>query len=148
MDIVVSISGYAGEPVSLLAFSDPGNGVLAIAKKTRDFQEAGLEGFAFVTNTRAETYDCLFTEEHMADAIRAFLVGEGSELITLGDHASRYRPRIETDGVNESGQKYRLPADLTNGEVAVLALTHFHSRQRAITTAGAAMDEFFDLVMI
>ncbi|MFJ3487137.1 hypothetical protein ACIPL1_27515 [Pseudomonas sp. NPDC090202] len=148
MKIMASISGYAGEPVTLLAFLDPANGILAIAKKAPTFRDKADEGYAFITNRRTESYDCLFTEEHMADAIRAYLMGEGSETIKVGDSAARYKPRIETDGVTDTGQKYRLHPGLSNGEVAVLALAHFQQRQGAISNASDAMDEMYDLFMI
>jgi len=148
MKIMASVSGFSGEKVTLLAFLDPATGVLAIAKKTREFREVGDEGYAFVTNTRTEAYDCLFTEEHWEQAIRDFTVAEGNESLKLGDEAARFTPRIETDGVGEKGQKYRLHADLTNGEIAVLALVHFQKRQQAMSAVDSVMDEWCDLISI
>ena len=147
MKIMASISGYSGASVTLLAYLDPSNGVLGIAKKVT-FREKADPGYAFVTNTRTESYDCLFTEDHWALAIRDFQVAEGNETLKLSDSAAQYRPRIETDGVDEKGQKYRLHSDLTNGELAVLALVHFQQRQLAITTTDSAIDEWFELMMI
>ncbi|NWA11931.1 hypothetical protein [Pseudomonas gingeri] len=147
MDVMVSITGYGGERTTLLATIDPATGVLVIVKNIR-FREVADAGYAFVTNTRTESYDCLFTEEHWADAIREYQVAEGTETLKLSEATQRYKPRIETDGVGEGGQKYRLHAELINGEVAVLALAHFHQRQRAIATGADALDEWCDLVMI
>ncbi|MBV4524399.1 hypothetical protein KVG88_30455 [Pseudomonas sp. SWRI74] len=148
MKIMASVSGYSGDSVTLLALLDPATGVLAIAKKTRDFREVADEGYAFVTNTRTDAYDCLFTEDHWAQAIRDYQVAEGNETVKLGDEAARFSPRIETDGVDDRGQKYRLHADLTNGEVAVLALVHFQQRQLAISAVDSVMDEWFDLITV
>lgn len=147
MDIMVSITGYGGGPTSLVAFLDPATGVLAIGKGIK-YRELADEGYAFVTNTRADAYDCLFTEDLWADAIREFLVGEGSETVTLMDEAARYKPRIETDSVGEAGQKYRLPEDLTNGEVAVLALVYFQKRQQALNITSSAMDDMFEIIRV
>jgi hypothetical protein len=147
MDIMVSITGYGGEKTTLLAEISPASGVLVIVKKIR-FREVADDGYAFVTNTRTESYDCLFTEEHWADAIREYQVAVGTDTLTMSDLTQQYRPRIETDGVGEGGQKYRLHPDLVNGEVAVLALAHFHQRQRAIVTGSDTLDEWCDLVMI
>lgn len=147
MKVMASVSGYNGESVTLVGLIDPATGVLAIAKSVK-FREVGDEGFAFVTNIRAEAYDCLFTEEHWAQAIRDFKIAEGSQTLAIAEAASRWVPRLETDGVDEKGQKYRLPENLQNGEVAVLAMVHFQQRQKALTTADDAMDEWFDLVMI
>jgi hypothetical protein len=148
MKIMASVSGFSGDSVTLLAFLDPATGVLAIAKKTQEFREVGDEGYAFVTNTRTESYDCLFTEDHWAQAMRDFKVAEGSETVKLGAEATRFTPRIESDGVDDHGQKYRLHEDLTNGEVAVLALVHFQQRQLAMSAVDSVMDEWFDLIRI
>jgi hypothetical protein len=147
MQIMASVSGYTGGSVTLVGFIDPATGVLAIVKSVK-FREVADDGFAFVTNTKTEAYDCLFTEEHWAQAIRDYMIAEGSQTLAIADDATRWAPRLETDGVDEKGQKYRLPADLQNGEVAVLAMVHFQQRQKALTIADDAMDEWFDLVMI
>lgn len=147
MKIMVSISGYTGESVTLAGVIDPANGILAVVKSVK-FREVADEGFAFITNTKTEAYDCLFTEEHWAQAIRDYQVAMGNETMTINEAAHRFKPRLETDGVDERGQKYRLHAELQNGEVAVLAMVHFQQRQKALTIADDAMDEWFDLVMI
>lgn len=147
MKIMASVTGYAGEPITLVALIDPASGVLAVVKRV-EFREEAEPGFAFVTNFRCDAYDCLFQEEHWEDAIREFVQGEGNAMVTIDDGVSRWSPRIETDGVDEKGQKYRLREDLNNGEVAILGLVHFQQRQRGISRADQAMDEFFDLVMI
>lgn len=147
MKIIVSISGYAGESITLAAFLDHATGVLAVLQGLK-YREAREPGMAFVTNTKAPDYDCMFTEEHMAEAIRDFREGEGTGMIKLSDNTMRHKPRIESDGVSETGQKYRLHPDLTNGEVAVLALTHFMQRQRAVHTVDSALDAMLDLMSI
>lgn len=147
MKVMVSITGYAGEPISLAANIQDVTGVLAIGKKIT-FREAADKGYAFVTNTRSRSYDCLFNEEHWEEAIRAFYVAEANQTLAIGADATRFTPRIELDGVGEKGQKYRLHEDLTNGEVAVLALVYFQQRQAAITTGCNAMDGWTDLLMI
>lgn len=147
MKIMASVSGYTGESVTLVGLIDPATGVLAIAKGVT-FREVGDEGFAFVTNVRSDAYDCLFSEEQWAQAIRDYVIAEGSQTLAIADAAARFKPRLETDGVDEKGQKYRLPDDLHNGEIAVLAMVHFQQRQRALGVADDAMDEWFDLVMI
>lgn len=147
MDIVVSISGYTGLPVSLLAMLDHASGVLAIAKEIR-FREEREEGFAFVTNTRAPAYDCLFKEDQLAGAITVYKESEGSGVVALSESVAKFRPRVDSDGVNEHGQKWRLHPDMSNGEVAVLALVHFMEQQRRIQGALDAMDDLMDLVSI
>lgn len=145
---MASVSGYAGDSITLMAFADPETGVLSIVKSATEFKPEADEGFAFVTNLRAQSYDCLFKEEHLAQAIRDFVVGFGEETVALGNAAMRHTPRIETDGVDENGQKYRLHADMTNGEIAVLALVHFHMRQKAINDADSLADDLYQWITV
>lgn len=147
MKIMSSARGLSGDPVTLAAVLDPATGVLVVTKKV-EFREEPDEGFAFVTNFRCETYDSLFLEEHWNDAIKAFKQAESAEALVIMDEVNRWRPRIETDGVDERGQKYRLREDMENGEMAILALVHFHERQRSMMAVDDAVDEFFDLVRI
>jgi len=150
MQIMVSIGGYGAhgaEPVTLLALRDARTGVLAVHKKV-SFKEAPLPGFAFVTNLRLSNYDCFFREQDFSAAIRTFRECEGAGTIVLSDETARYRPRIETDGINESGQKYRLATDLGNGEVAILALAHFLERQRGVHSTESLIDRMAKMYAI
>lgn len=140
MKIIVSVAGYGGtgsKPITLGASRDDATGVMTIAKEVT-YREEPPPGYAFVTNMRLRNYDCLFTEEHLQSAILAYKEGEGLTTFILDDDVAKYRPRIETDGIDVHGQKYRLAADISNGEIAVLALAHFQSRQR---TVGALTDQ-------
>lgn len=150
MKIMVSVGGYGpagSEPVTLTAFKNNALGVLVVLDKV-EYREIADEGFAFVTNLRLRDYDCLFKEEHLADAITAYKEGEGMNTIILADDVARHRPRIETDGVDTQGQKYRLAADIGNAEVAVLALAHFMSRQRGIESLAPMGDAIARLYQI
>lgn len=150
MKIMVSIGGYGGagaEPVTLMAFHYSALATLIVQSKIA-YREEAAEGFAFVTNLRLKDYDCLFKEEHLADAITAFKEAEGMKTIVFEDEAARFRPRIETDGVDTHGQKYRLNHEITNAEIAVLALAHFMSRQRGIESLGRMTDDIARLYQI
>lgn len=150
LKIMVSIGGYGAagtEPVTLTAFKNNALGVLVILEKVT-YREAADEGFAFVTNMRLKNYDCLFKEEHLADAITAYKEGEGMLTIILADEVARYRPKIETDGVDTQGQKYRLGSEIDNAQIAVLALAHFMSRQRGIESLGRMSDDIARLYQI
>lgn len=150
MKIMVSIGGYGGagaEPMTLVAFKSNALGTMTVLQRVT-YREIADEGFAFVTNLRLKDYDCLFKEEHLADAITAYKEAEGMGTIMLADDVARWRPRIESDGVDTHGQKYRLAADIGNAEVAVLALAHFMSRQRGIESLGRMSDEIARLYQI
>jgi hypothetical protein len=150
MRIMVSIGGYGpagSDPVTLTAFKNNALGSLVILEKVT-YRDVPDEGFAFVTNMRLKNYDCLFKEEHLADAITAYKEGEGMLTIILADDAARYRPKIETDGVDTQGQKYRLGSEIDNAQIAVLALAHFMSRQRGIESLGRMSDDIARLYQI
>lgn len=150
MIICASIAGYNGQPTSLSAFFDHKTNILVIDKAVqyREERQEGEEDWAFVTNVRCPAYDSMFQEEHLADAVSAFKAMEGAGTVILGDDVAKYKPRVESDGVDDKGQKWRLHADMSNGEVAVLALVHFLERQRGVNNALDAMDEFMDLISI
>lgn len=150
MKIMVSVGGYGpagSEPVTLAAVKNNALGTLVVLSKVT-YRDVPDKGFAFVTNLRLKDYDCLFKEEHLADAITAYKEAEGMNTIILADDVARWRPRIESDGVDTQGQKYRLAADIGNAEVAILALAHFMSRQRGIETLGRMSDDIARLYQI
>ena len=150
MKIQVSIGGYGGagaEPVTLLAQKNDATGVLAIAKKV-EYRTVAGPGFAFVTNLKLENYDCLFKEEHLSGAIQAYKEAEGMGMIVLGTDVMKYTPRIAVDGIDTNGQKYRLHDNMSNGEMAILALAHFMSRQRAISAREGQADKPFSMYEI
>lgn len=153
LKIQATIGGYGGvgsEPITLAALRDPVTGVLAIAKKI-NMREKADAGYSFVTNMRLASYDCLFREEDITEAIRLYRESEANATLVLSDETARYRPRIEVDGMNESGQKFRLSNDMSNGEVAVLALVHFAERQRIInqtTDLTARISSLYQIISI
>lgn len=150
MKIQVSIAGYGGvgaEPVTLLAQRNEATSVLAIVKKVQ-YRTAPDVGFAFVTNLKLDNYDCLFQEEHLNGAIQAYKEAEGMGMIVLGPDVAKYAPRIAVDGIDMNGQKYRLHENMSNGEMAILALAHFMTRQKAITAREGQADKLFSMYEI
>lgn len=152
MEFVVSISGYGPPgtaPVSLECSYDGEVDVLFIAKQIV-FTDQRPKNFALITNLMAQTRDFLFTNEHLRDAIRDFFIRMGQELVVLDDGVSAFDPtnKIEMDGIDERGPKYRLAPDITNGHVAVLAAIAFAAGQDSITQALDVMDEIGQLYAI
>jgi hypothetical protein len=160
MKIVVTVGGYGGagsKSISLAAMRDDATGILSVAKEVKYRESAPEptpekpERWAFVTNMRLPNYDCLFTEEHLQAAILAYREGDGMGTFVIDDEVAKYRPRIEVDGIDTNGQKYRLASDITNGEMAVLALAHFQSRQRTVGALTSQMDrmtKMYDILSV
>ena len=150
MKFVVSISGYGqngAEPVTLRCFHDVETDFLVIDTKAPEFAESRPEGFALVTNLELQTRDFLFSNDHIRDAIRDYFARDGQGLIDIEDELNRYRPdsKIERDGIDERGPKFRLSPDIGNGEVAVLAAVAFITGQGSIIGAMDAMSDFTKL---
>lgn len=149
MKFVVSISGYGtdgAQPVTLVCFHDKETDFL-IVEKTMPFAETRPEGFALVTNLPLQTRDFLFTADHIRDAIRDYYARDGQGIIDIDPILQRYRPdgKIEREGIDERGPKFRLSQDIGNGEVAVLAAVAFVSGQEPIDGAITAMGDFTKL---
>lgn len=153
MKILASIGGYGpngSEAVTIAALRQP-DGILAIIKKTEVFHAERQPGMAFVTNMKLGAYDCLFQEEHLSTAIRSYKEMQGQGLLTFSADSVRFTPRVETDGIDEKGQKYRLDENIDNGQMAVLAIVHFVSRQQAITstaTLSERMAGLYDIMSV
>lgn len=150
MKIMASVGGYGGagaEPITLTAFKNNALGVLVIMGQI-PYTDTRVKDLAFVTNMRLPDYDCLFRDEDLNAAIIAFKEGEGLGTILFDDNAARWRPRIESDGVDSNGQKYRLGGEFTNGEMAVLALSYFMTRQRTVDATSRMTDDIARLYQI
>lgn len=152
MKFVVSISGYGtdgAKPVSLLCFHDTQTDFLIVDSES-EFAEVRPEGFALVTNLPLQTRDFLFTADHIRNSIRDYYSRDGQGIIDIDNALMRYRPdgKIERDGIDERGPKFRLSPDIGNGEVAVLAAVAFVAAQTAINAAMDATSEFTSLYSI
>lgn len=142
MKIMVTVAGYGGAgspPITLAATLDDATAVMTVLKEIK-YRDKPDKGYAFVTNLKLEAYDCLFTEEHLQGAILSYRESQGLGSFVMHDDMMRHRPRIETDGIDPKGQKYRLPGDINNGEIAVLALAYFQSRQRSVGAVSGQME--------
>lgn len=151
MNIQVTIAGFQGGPITLLAFHDPETGVLAVAKQTQRHNEKRVkEGFALVANLDLEDLDFRFSDDMMRDAIRDYFTMKAQGTITLESSVSRYQPdnKIEADQVDERGRKYRVSGDIDNGQVGILALVAFIQKQRPMQGAIDAMKDLADFYRI
>lgn len=149
LKILCTIGGYGqsnAEAVTIAAIRQP-DGILAIIKQV-ELRETRLEGMAFVTNLRLDAYDSMFKEEHLSDAIRSYKEMVGRDLLTFSPETVKHQPRIETDGIDERGQQYRLDQNIDNAQMAILAIVHFVDRQYAITSTANLSDRMAKLYEI
>jgi hypothetical protein len=135
--VQAQITGYTGPAVNLLAAVHAAKGLVVVSKELPLGER--VPGATFTTNdTRADSRDRLFVEDHFQDAIRLFYRAYAMRLLELMPPVAKHDPthRIEVDGMNEHGTKYRLANEISNGAVAVLAI--FDAAEISLNVAGAA----------
>jgi hypothetical protein len=139
----VNIAGFAGKPVSLFAAYDPGTDILLVAREV-EYEGGAREGFLKITNqARDDEHDAVFTEDETREAISAYFELDALKLLTLGDKVQRCNPanKIERDGMDERGTKYRIAPDINNSQVAVLVAAYYAGKQRGMRASQDFMDE-------
>ena len=116
---------------TVLGEIDVSTGVLLIdaaATVRPGHTEVRRKGCAVLTNNAgADDRDSLFTDADIRDAINDYFGFAGRGLLVLDDAVARLNPatKIEADGLDEHGRKYRIAQDMSNGQLAVIALCWF-----------------------
>lgn len=139
----INVAGYKGEPVSVFAAYDPSTDILLVARQD-PYQGGEREGFLKVTNqVRDAAHDALVTEDDTRAAITAYFELCAMKLIALGEKVQRCNPesKIERDGMDEHGMKYRVHPEITNAQVAVLFASLIAGKQRGLSVAQEFMEE-------
>ena len=140
----VNIVGFAGSPSTLFCAFDPNTDMLAIIKEHPEYEAGAREGFLKISSqSRDEHFDALYAEDNTRDAINAFFELDALKLISISAKAQRCNPlnKIERDGMDEGGMKYRIAPDITNAQVAVLAASFYAGSQRGAAASMDFMDE-------
>jgi hypothetical protein len=140
------VSGYQGAAVNLLGALDPKTGLFIVAKE-QGIDERTEGALTVSNNTRLEDRDRLFDEDKLQRAIHLFFSLRGQGLLELLPAVTKHDPgtRIESDGMNERGTKYRLAPEMSNGNVAVLALIEAADVALAADTTVSSADEIADM---
>lgn len=151
--IQTSITGYSGKACSLFSVYDPESQVLVVGVEA-EFRRDRREKTMVITNVPDIERDLLFSEAHFKDAISAFFNMQGgmaldgnSARLNFNDRAQRANPSnvIEKDGIDASGQKYRISENASNAHVAALATcwycaTRCNTVQNVLAMADALRD--------
>jgi hypothetical protein len=136
--IRVNMSGYKGAAVSLFAAFDPRTSVLNAAREHPAQELVDRPGFLRISNQVDDpNRDALFSEDELSDAIRAYHDMRAGGRLVMAPALQRHDPsnRIEADGVDERGTKYRISSDITAGQVAILAACWYARRQSGLESA-------------
>lgn len=141
--IRVNIAGFSGEPASLYGAFDHEDDLLLISD-TKDYDPGDAADMLKISNQERDTHrDDLVSDDDLQAAIRAFFEMDGLKLLVIGEKAARHNPsnKIERDGVDEGGVRYRISPDITCSQVAVMFACLAASRQRTVTGALSIMEE-------
>lgn len=124
-----SITGYGGQPCTLYSAYNQESKVLVVSVEA-GYRTERRDGCTIIANDPQIDRDKLFTEEDLQDAIVAFFMLQGgvagdnvSPRLVFDDKAARSNPAhaIEKDGIDASGQRFRINANITSAQVAALA---------------------------
>jgi hypothetical protein len=142
------VTGYKGPAVNLLGALDPDSGLLVIAKEL-PMGERLDETMVTSNDPRSERRDSLFSEDDLQDAIRLYFRAQSTGMVELLPNVTKHEVanRIENDGINENGTKYRLHPDITNGSIAVLALTALADRAYKAQSATQFSSDLAEMFM-
>lgn len=133
--IQATITGYRGKPCTVLSIYYKNLGVLVISKIVA-YRQDRVEGASVITNVPRINRDALFEEADMKQAIVCFksqkgkVTPDGMQGIVFDDGAGRADPesRIESDGIDVSGERFKIASDVSNEQIAVLATCLFVDR--------------------
>lgn len=130
-----TIAGYSGKPCTLFSAYDDDSSILVISVEA-DYRRERREGCMVITNDPDIERDLLVSEDNLRDAIEAYfslaqgvaLDGKSSKLAFM-DKAQRANPAnsIEKDGMDSSGQKYRISENISCAQIAALATCWYFS---------------------
>lgn len=141
----VNVAGFKGEPLSMFGAYDPASDMLLI-REPRALEAIARPKFLHVTNIPGQPVcDTFVDESQISDAITSFFMLQTQGLIKLDTKAVRFDPanKIERDGMDDSGIKYRIAPDISNGQLAVILAAYAATRQRGV---NAALEDAEDLM--
>ncbi len=147
----VNISGFQGQAASLFCAYDPQTDILLAARPADAYEVDSRPGFLHVSNQAGDpVVDALFDNDGMQEAIQAYFDMDSMGLLQFSDLAQRFNPasKLERDGLDASGPKYRVAPDMSCGQVAVLVACHYARGQRGMATALGMFDEIRGLTTI
>lgn len=141
--IRANIAGYGGNAVSIYCAYDTDSDILAVSREG-EYEDSDRPSFLKISNqNRDKAFDALFTEELTRSAINAFFELDALKLLAISPKAQRCNPlnKIERDGMDEGGMKYRISPDVTNAQVAVLAASWYVNTQRGVSAVREFAEE-------
>ncbi|MGZ8220042.1 MAG: hypothetical protein ACXWT0_00190 [Methylobacter sp.] len=149
-----TIVGYSGKPRTLFSAYNAETRILVISVDA-DYRKERRDGCMVITNDDSIQRDMLFTEEDLQASIEAFFMLQGgvatdgkSARLVFSDKAMRGNPAqsIEKDGMDTSGQRFRISENITSAQIAVLAACWYAEKRLNVVNDVLDMaDRLLDL---
>lgn len=136
--IQANIEGFLGKPVSLFGVIDTDTGVLNVVKAAVK-RQAKRDDCVLISNTVKADCDFAFDETKFKAAIASYFRLKGgmaedemTPLLIISGKVGSADPKsaLEMDGVSESGMDYRIAPDISNMQMAVLAMCLYAEKNK------------------
>lgn len=142
--IRVNVAGFTGRAASIFTVFNADTRAVVVSEEV-DYEQHRREGALLVTNQSSDqVFDLLYGDDETRAAIEAYLATEGVGLLQFSSKVKRLSPanKIERDGMDASGMRYRISPDISNGQVAVLFACLAARQQQGVASMLDALDDF------
>lgn len=129
MILQANIGGYSGRSASAFADLDLEDHTLYVEvidklKTQRYITEDGEEA-GVISNQIDDDFDYFFSEDDFKEAFQAFRNYEKNGRLVLSNDTKRASPRVEFGKISNTGTEFLIDPDITNEQMAVIALCFF-----------------------
>lgn len=149
-----NIEGFNGKPTSLFGVIDTDTGVLNIVMAAK-VRQSKKDGCVLISNALKAECDFTFNESVFKDAISSYYrLKRGvandnlTPLLIISPKVGSSDPSsaIELNGVSDSGMDYRISAEISNLQLAVLAMCLYVEKSRTVDECFVMFDELQSLL--
>jgi hypothetical protein len=142
------INGYKGQAVNILAAVDGGTGLVIVSQEVA-FGERTPGALIVSNDPRAPSRDMLFDEGKLAGAIDRYFRADSTGMVELLASVQRHKPTnaIQVGGVDASGTRYQLSPEITNGQIAILAIMYAAGNTLSIEDTSEFAQDMADMFM-
>ena len=128
------IRSYKGKASTVFAFYDDDTGKLIVGKEMGFFagRKKGID--VLISDSDVEQRDSLFSDDKMMPAVTAFYLMSSDNSIQIDASVMRCNPEaaIEFEGIVNGKKTYRIMPEISNAQVATLAISHYVQSSRLI----------------
>ena len=139
MNIQSVFKGYAGDGVTV--YSKWTNGILVVSKIAA-YREDRFKECLIVTDCELPARESFFTDEHISDAIGAYMHMKACGELDIADAAARGNPEhwVQDADTNNGLRRFMVKPQVENAVVAVLATCWQVKRSKTISKSLSLMD--------